>query len=91
MSPAHLLRRQIDDLDKRLREETRTSRRLQSVVTLLQEKLKTAEEGRRRSNGLERAFYSYLVETEALVLQRERLMRSGDMRTIWVGGPRVLQ
>lgn len=85
---AHLLRRQIDDLDKRLREETLTSQRLRSVVTLLQEKLRTAEEGRRRSNGLERAFYSHLVETEALVLQRERLVRSGDYCTaVWLGCP----
>lgn len=56
----------------------RSSRRLRSVVALLQERLRSAEEGRRRSNGLERTFYSHLVQTEALVLQRERLVRAGD-------------
>lgn len=31
--------------------------------------------GRRRSNELERAFFSHLIETEALLLQREMLMK----------------
>lgn len=37
--------------------------------------MKAVEAGRRRANGVERAFFSHLVETEALMLQRERLMQ----------------
>lgn len=56
------------------------SRRLRSALSLLTAKLEVAEASRRRSNGLERAFFSHLAETEALVLQRERLMKPGDSR-----------
>ncbi|CAM9237959.1 unnamed protein product [Ectocarpus sp. 12 AP-2014] len=72
---------QIDDLDKSLREEQETSRRLRSAVSILEGKLNVAEEGRRRSNGLERAFFSHLTEVEALVLQRDRLMAPGADET----------
>ncbi|CAM9499013.1 unnamed protein product [Ectocarpus sp. 4 AP-2014] len=72
---------QIDDLDKNLREEQETSRRLRSAVSILEGKLNVAEEGRRRSNGLERAFFSHLTEVEALVLQRDRLMAPGADET----------
>lgn len=43
----------------------------------MERKLDAAEEGRRRSNGLERAFFSHLAEAEALVVQRDRLMAPG--------------
>lgn len=68
---------QIDDLDEQLRQEQETSRRLRSAVSVLERKLEAAEEGRRRSNGLERAFFGHLAEAEALVLQRDRLMTPG--------------
>eukprot|EP00752_Nemacystus_decipiens_P012178 g10796.t1 len=71
-------RQQIDDLDEQLRQEQESSRRLRAAVSLLKRKLDAAEEGRRRSNGLERAFFSHLVEAEALVLQRDRLMAPGN-------------
>ncbi|CAN0370235.1 unnamed protein product, partial [Ectocarpus sp. 13 AM-2016] len=70
-----------DDLDKSLREEQETSRRLRSAVSILEGKLNVAEEGRRRSNGLERAFFSHLTEVEALVLQRDWLMAPGADET----------
>ncbi|CAM9274881.1 unnamed protein product [Ectocarpus fasciculatus] len=72
---------QIDDLDKSLREEQEASRRLRSAVSILEGKLHVAEEGRRRSNGLERAFFSHLTEVETLVLQRDRLMAPGADET----------
>lgn len=68
---------QIDDLDEQLRQEQESCRRLRSAVSVLKRKLHAAEEGRRRSNGLERAFFSHLAEAEALVLQRDRLMGPG--------------
>lgn len=44
--------------------------------------MKAVEAGRRRANGVERAFFSHLVETEALMLQRERLMQPGHVLEI---------
>eukprot|EP00903_Cladosiphon_okamuranus_P017080 g15739.t1 len=72
---------QIDDLDEQLRQEQESSRRLRSAVSVLKLKLDAAEQGRRRSNELERAFFSHLAETEALVLQRDRLMAPGNNET----------
>ncbi|CAN0002103.1 unnamed protein product, partial [Pylaiella littoralis] len=72
---------QIDDLDKRLRQEQECSRRLRSAVSVLMGKLTAAEEGRRRSNALERAFFCHLAEMEALVLQRDRLVAPGADET----------
>jgi len=68
---------QIDDLDEQLRREQETCRRLRSAILVLKRKLEAAEEGRRRSNEMERAFFSHLAEIEALVLQRDRLMAPG--------------
>lgn len=68
---------QLDDLDEQLRQEQESSRRLRSAVSVLKRKLDAAEEGRRRSNGLERAFFSHLAEAEALVRQRDRLLAPG--------------
>lgn len=73
---------QIDELDRRLRHEQETSRRLRSAVTILKGRLQEAEIGRKRCNGIERAFFSFLAESEALLLQREMLMRPGDI-TCW--------
>lgn len=70
--------RQIDNLDKCLREEKEANRRLRSTIAIMSGKLRLAEDGRHRSNELERTFFSHLAETEAVVLQTERLMAPGD-------------